>query len=132
MHGTQEITRFSHAKRESLVPTSPEAGVVRRVGVFGKSMLLAEHKLEKGWTGAMHSHPHDQIAYVVAGKIRVICEKQSVELGSGESFLVAGGVEHQSIALEDSVVLDIFTPCREDFLESPAYGREIAAEGSVD
>jgi quercetin dioxygenase-like cupin family protein len=39
-----------------------------------------------------------------------------VEAGPGESFLVPGGVEHQARALEDSEVLDIFTPCREDYV----------------
>lgn len=72
--------------------------------------------MEKGWVGARHSHPHDQVAYVVSGRLRVTFGERSFEIGVGDSFVVRGGIEHQAAALEPSVVIDVFTPIREDYL----------------
>ena len=44
------------------------------------------------------------------------CEGRSFELRSGDSFVVRGGIEHQATALEESIVIDVFTPCRSDYL----------------
>jgi quercetin dioxygenase-like cupin family protein len=39
-----------------------------------------------------------------------------MDASAGDNFIVASNVTHQACALEDSVVLDIFTPTREDYL----------------
>lgn len=72
--------------------------------------------MESGWAGARHSHPHDQAVYVVAGHLRFSCGAESFEVHAGDSFIVRGGMEHQAWALEASIVLDVFTPAREDYL----------------
>jgi quercetin dioxygenase-like cupin family protein len=55
------------------------------------------------------------MVYVVSGRIVFEQPGQSFEAGAGTNFIVAGGAEHQARALEDSEVLDIFTPMREDY-----------------
>ena len=97
-------------------PTHPEAGLTRRVGAYNEKLFLAEHRMEKGWVGAAHSHPHDQVVYVISGQLRVVAGGRTFEVKSGDSFAVRGGVEHQASALEPSWVIDVFTPCREDYL----------------
>jgi quercetin dioxygenase-like cupin family protein len=97
-------------------PSHPEPGLERRVGVYNDKLFLAEHRMERGWIGAAHSHPHEQIVYVVSGRLRVTAGGLSFEVGGGDSFVVRGGVEHQASALEPSLVVDVFTPCREDYL----------------
>ena len=94
----------------------PELGLERRVGAYNDKLFLAEHRMEKGWTGGAHSHPHDQIVYVVSGHLRAIAGDRTFEVRAGDSFVVRGGVQHQASALESSVVIDVFTPCREDYL----------------
>jgi quercetin dioxygenase-like cupin family protein len=94
----------------------PEPGLTRHVGAYNEKLFLAEHRMEKGWVGAAHSHPHEQIVYVISGHLRVSCAGQTFEVRSGDSFLVRGGVEHQASALEASHVIDVFTPCRNDYL----------------
>ena len=96
--------------------THPEPGLTRRVGAYNEKLFLAEHRMEKGWVGAAHSHPHDQVAYVVSGHLRVAAGGRTFEVRAGDSFVVRGGIEHQASALEPSVVIDVFTPCREDYL----------------
>ena len=94
----------------------PEAGLTRLIGAYNEKLFLAEHRMEKGWIGARHRHPHDQVVYVVSGRLRVTCGDGPFEIGAGDSFVVRGGIEHQAAALETSVVIDVFTPIRDDYL----------------
>jgi quercetin dioxygenase-like cupin family protein len=96
--------------------THPEPGLTRRVGAYNNKLFLAEHRMEKGWVGTAHSHPHDQMAYVISGRLSIHAGDRTFEVGAGDSFVIRGGVEHQATALEPSAVIDVFTPCREDYV----------------
>ena len=95
--------------------TSPEPGLKRQVMSFSPAMMLVRHTMVKGWVGTKHSHPHEQLVYIIKGGIRFEYPGGTFEARTGDSFLVPGGVEHQATAFEDSEVLDIFTPMREDY-----------------
>ncbi len=58
---------------------------------------------------------HDVTAFSPEA-LHIQCGDESFEVASGDSFVVSGGVEHQASAIETSVVLDVFTPTREDYL----------------
>lgn len=108
-----DLIVFSHSDAKS---SFPESGLTRRVLAYNDKLFVAEHKMEKGWAGAMHSHPHDQAVYIVSGKIRVKSQGKTFDLGAGDTFVVRGGLEHGASAIEASVVVDVFTPCREDYI----------------
>jgi len=101
------------------VMTNPEDGLRRQVMSFSHNMMLVRHRMRKGWVGARHSHPHEQLVYVVSGHLIFEHPGERFEAKAGDSFLVPGGVEHQASALEDSEVLDVFTPYREDYAPRP-------------
>jgi quercetin dioxygenase-like cupin family protein len=94
---------------------TPEPGLRRQVMSYSPAMMLVRHTMEKGWVGAKHSHPHEQMVYVIRGKLRFEHPGGVFDVGAGECFLVPGDVEHQASAYEDSEVLDVFTPMREDY-----------------
>jgi quercetin dioxygenase-like cupin family protein len=96
-------------------PSEPEPGLTRRVLAHNPRLMLVEHRMQQGWAGTRHSHPHDQGVYVVSGRLRVTCGTETFQLGPGDTFVVRGGVEHQAWALEPAIVLDAFTPTREDY-----------------
>ncbi len=50
--------------------STPESGLKRRVLAYNDKLFLAEHEMVKGWVGTVHSHPHDQIVYVVHRRAR--------------------------------------------------------------
>jgi quercetin dioxygenase-like cupin family protein len=96
---------------------TPEPGMKRQVLAHSDQLMLVRHYFEKGWVGARHSHPHHQLVYVVSGAIRVDVDGRTFDVHAGDSFVVDGDVEHQASALEESEVLDVFTPVREDYRE---------------
>ena len=95
--------------------SNPEPGLRLQVMSFSPSMMLVRHRMNKGWVGARHSHPHEQMVYIVSGHLTFQHPGGILEATTGDSFLVPGNVEHQASAQEDSEVLDIFTPYREDY-----------------
>ena len=107
---------FSLIRSSEAKASQPEAGLTRRVGAYNDKLFLAEHCMEKGWVGAPHSHPHEQIVYIISGHLKVRCAGQEFDARTGDSFVVRGGVEHQASAIETSHVIDVFTPCRHDYL----------------
>ncbi len=96
--------------------SEPEQGLKRRVMAYNERLFLVEHQMVKGWVGSVHSHPHDQVVYVVRGHLKVTCQGKAFDMRTGDSFVLRGGVEHGASALEDSLVIDVFTPCREDYI----------------
>jgi quercetin dioxygenase-like cupin family protein len=95
--------------------TSPEPGLWRQVMSYSPNLMLVRHKIEPGWVGAAHSHPHEQLVYVVSGTIQLSVAGIPHHLRAGESILVAGGAEHQASSEQASEVLDIFAPFREEY-----------------
>ena len=112
----QAPSDYAFIHQDMIRSSTPEPGLTRRVGVYNDKLFLAEHRMEKGWVGSRHSHPHEQIVYIVSGHLRVTCGVETFDVKAGESFVVRGGVEHQASAIEASVVIDVFTPCRLDYL----------------
>lgn len=96
--------------------TETEPGLRRQVLAHTSAMMLIRHTMTNGWRGAVHAHPHEQLVYVVSGRIGVSVNGVEFEAGAGQSFMVGSNVEHMASALKDSVVLDVFTPAREDYL----------------
>jgi len=92
--------------------STPEPGLRRQVKSYSPSMVLVRHKMTKG-VGALHSHPHEQMVYIVSGRIRFEHPGGVFEVGPGDCFLVPGSVENQAAALEDCEMLDIFTTMRD-------------------
>jgi quercetin dioxygenase-like cupin family protein len=110
MSSTIEVTP---SKEQGM--TSPEPGLKRQVMSYSPAMMLVRHTMQQGWVGTKHSHPHEQLVYIIKGGIRFEYPGGTFDARTGDSFLVPGGVEHQASAFEDSEVLDVFTPMREDY-----------------
>ena len=107
-----------YTPRNATTASSPEPGMKRQILAYQHNLMLVRHHSSKGWKGTSHSHPHEQLVYVVSGRIQFVGDGKTIELSSGDSVIVKGNVEHWAIALEDSEVLDVFTPYREDYASS--------------
>ena len=102
-------------KRANTPGTTPEPGMIRQVLAYSPELMLVKHHFEKGWVGAAHAHPHHQLVYVLSGSIEITVDGEAQIANAGDSFVVDGGLTHQARAIEESDVLDVFTPVREDY-----------------
>ena len=93
-----------------------EKGISRKILAHGGNMMLVEVTFEKGATGALHSHSHEQVSYIHKGSFEFEIEGEKKTVKEGDSIYIPKDAVHGVIALEDSVIIDVFTPQREDFL----------------
>lgn len=101
---------------KDIAKQSVEKGVSRKMLAFGGSMMLVEVTFEKGATGALHSHFHEQASYIHKGVFEFEIEGNKQIVREGDSIYIPKNSMHGVVALEDSVIIDVFTPQREDFL----------------
>ena len=95
---------------------TPE-GAERRILSYGGSMMLVQFTFPPGVTAPIHSHHHEQIGYVVSCEIDLLTEGQETRrLTAGCSYYVAPDIRHGIVTYAPTVLLDSFTPIREDFL----------------
>lgn len=91
-------------------------GVSMKVLTYGDHSMLCEFHLQQGSVIPAHQHPHEQTGYLVSGSIRFFGDEGEVTAVAGTSWNLKGGVVHGAEALVDSVVLEVFSPVREDYL----------------
>jgi quercetin dioxygenase-like cupin family protein len=81
-----------------------------------EKMMMSHVELEAGSIVAEHSHPHEQVGMVLAGKAIFTIGAESKTLQTGDMYRIPGNVPHRVVALEEPVrALDIFYPVREDY-----------------
>lgn len=104
--------------KDMFQPEVLDNGVVRTIKGYLPDMMVAELVWKKGQEGAVHTHPHRQCTYILKGTFESNLNGKKQILGPGECVYTEANVPHGLIALEDdSVILDIFTPMREDFVK---------------
>ena len=101
--------------RSDAVPVEMLPGVIRRTLSTSEGLMLIEVALEKGAVVPSHSHPHEQIGYLVSGRVLFELGDERRELAAGDSWLVPPNVPHQVTALERSLAIDVFSPPREEY-----------------
>lgn len=91
-------------------------GVRRKILAYGDEIMCVENHFETGSAGALHSHPHTQVTYVVEGIFEFTVGEETQIVQKGDSMLKQDGVEHGCVCREKGILLDIFTPMRKDFI----------------
>ena len=117
MGGGVNVYRWSDLPREKVRPG------VTRTAFRGDNALMVMNWLEPGMEKRPHSHPFEQLAFVVSGRVRFEIGDEVVECGAGEVVRIPPDVVHCGEALGDEVALnlDVFAPLREDYLHLTAY-----------
>ncbi len=97
--------------------TTPD-GAERRVLSYGDNLMLVEFTFKAGVASWEHSHPHEQVGYVVEGEIDFsMAGYAPVRLRRGGSYYVPANVKHYVVTYAPTILLDAFTPMRRDFVE---------------
>lgn len=121
------VGRVAHI-RWAEVPIEAMSPTIGRQYVTGERAMVARVLLKKGAHVPVHSHPNEQIAYILEGALRFVLGGRTVEVRTGEVLVIPADVPHEAFALEDTVDLDIFTPPRQDWIDGDdGYLRQAAA-----
>jgi len=91
-------------------------GVRRRTLAVGEHMMQILVALDPGAHVPEHQHPHEQIPHVLRGRLRLTLAGTPHILDPGQSLMIPGGTPHSADALEETLVLETFSPPREDYL----------------
>ncbi|KQX40295.1 cupin [Devosia sp. Root436] len=105
---------FAQADEGETVVLAP--GNTRKVLIHTPELMQVEFGFDKGAIGALHSHPHIQVSYVIEGVFEVTIDGVTQVVGTGGSFIVPSGLVHGVLALEKGRLVDVFTPMRQDFV----------------
>lgn len=93
-----------------------DTGVERRILGFDSRLMMVCVRFEVSAVGTLHRHPHRRVKYVQTGRFRVTIEGEDRELGAGDCFFVDPDLLHGEVALDAGVLVDVFTPAREEFI----------------
>lgn len=102
---------------DKAIPQQVQDGAQRRILSYSGSLMMVEVEAKAGTVLTAHSHPHQQISYIAAGSFDVRDGEERYRVKAGDSIYFTPGVTHGMTALEDSRIVDVFTPIREDFLK---------------
>jgi Uncharacterized conserved protein, contains double-stranded beta-helix domain len=91
-------------------------GVQRQVFGYNENLMLVKVKFEKGAVGLLHSHEHVQSSYIVNGVFELTIGNEKKVLKKGDGYYVPPHVEHGCICIEAGIIIDAFSPYREDFV----------------
>jgi quercetin dioxygenase-like cupin family protein len=91
-------------------------GVSRKILAHVTNMMMVEVNFIKGAVGEIHEHVHEQISYIIKGSFEVTIDEKKELVKTGDTFYIKPNELHGVLALEESTILDVFTPQREDFL----------------
>jgi quercetin dioxygenase-like cupin family protein len=90
-------------------------GVKCKSLAYGDKTSLHEFVLEKGAVIPEHQHPHEQTGYLISGHMLFFIGGERFEAQAGDGWNIPGKVSHRVEVLEESVVLEVFAPVREDY-----------------
>ncbi len=96
---------------------------VERSGFRGDDVLLVMNRLEPGMDVNPHSHPFEQIVYIVEGAVRFQIGDESFEAGPGSVIRIPPDVVHYAEPIGDkpALNLDVFAPIRDDYRHLTDY-----------
>ncbi len=92
-------------------------GIRRKIHSYDENLMLVVVEFKKGSIGYAHKHPHTQLSFLISGSFEVQIGNEKKIQKAGDSYFILPNIEHGVVALEDSLLLDVFTPHREDFVK---------------
>ena len=94
-------------------------GLKRKIMAYDERVMLVKVAFDKGGVGTLHSHYHTQISHVESGVFEIEISGKKQVLKAGDAFYVPPHAMHGAVCLEAGVLIDVFSPAREDFLGQP-------------
>lgn len=94
-----------------------DTGVKRKIMGYDEKLMVVKVQFDKGGIGTLHQHYHSQITHIESGIFEVEIGAEKKILTAGDAFYIPPNVLHGAVCLEAGVLIDIFSPMREDFIK---------------
>lgn len=91
-------------------------GVQRQIFGYDDKVMLVKAKFVTGGIGTMHNHPHSQVTYVESGVFDMTIGDETKTIRKGDGYYVPPFVMHGVVCKEAGMLVDAFSPYREDFI----------------
>lgn len=91
-------------------------GMKRKIMSYDERLMVVKVSFEKGAVGVLHQHYHTQISHVESGEFEVEIAGEKKVLKAGDAFYIPPNVIHGAVCLEPGILIDVFSPMREDFV----------------
>ena len=91
-------------------------GLKRQMMGYDGKIMLVKVQFEEGAEGIMHKHYHSQVTYVESGEFRMTIGDEVRIIKAGDSYYIPTNVMHGCVCTSPGVLIDVFSPAREDFL----------------
>ena len=95
-------------------------GVSRQILGFNTQIMMVKVKFNKGSIGSLHQHFHSQTTYVAAGAFEFSIGDETQIIRQGDAVYIKPNILHSTVCIEDGILIDVFSPVREDFLDGSA------------
>ena len=92
-------------------------GISTQITGYNTQLMVVKVKFEKGAEGYVHDHFHSQGTVVASGKFKINIDGESKVLETGDGFFVPPNAKHGAECLGAGMLIDVFSPVREDFLK---------------
>jgi Uncharacterized conserved protein, contains double-stranded beta-helix domain len=122
---SQEIRENALVTDWTKVPTEQVADGIKRQMIVGENVMVCRFTFDPFVVTDVHSHPHEQVTLVVKGKAKFTIDGLAVIVAAGDVLHFPPHNSHGATMLDEEVILiDIFSPIREDFLDEPVVDVE--------
>lgn len=95
-----------------------DQGVKRKIMAYDDNLMVVKVQFDKGSIGTVHQHSHSQISHVESGRFEIEINGYKKILTAGDAFYVPPNTMHGAVCLEPGVLIDVFSPMREDFIDN--------------
>jgi quercetin dioxygenase-like cupin family protein len=93
-----------------------EQGIQRKVMAYDEKIMLVKVKFAAGGIGTLHKHHHSQITHVESGVFEVEINGEKRVLKGGDAYYIPPDTMHGAVCMDEGVLIDVFSPMREDFI----------------
>ena len=93
-----------------------DEGINRQILGYDESIMMVRASFEENSVGYTHKHPHSQVVYVESGVFDFTIGQETRRLKAGDGTYIPPEIDHGAVCIEKGVLLDVFSPVREDFL----------------
>lgn len=101
---------------KEIIAKEVSPGIFRKILTYNDELMVCEFFIKKGAVLNEHHHINLQNTYIISGKLEFTVDGETKVVTDGDSILMEANAPHGVVGLEDTRVIDVFSPMRKDFL----------------